>query len=551
MILSKRIPKEFYKLFRTQNMEYYMTFLVAIYEENNEAYTSLGLTAGEGLAIIRETAARMKMKWREEPDEEAAEDGEEPEPSRLPGTRLSEGRFSEEKLPGTRLSEERLSEEERLSGVSPSAVLRKLIRWGWLKSDYDEKLNAYIISFPEYSQLYVELFQKLQCEEDSRERESILSIYSSLFTYHSDGDKNNDILKSALRTSKNLGQLLSNMQDGMRAYFDELSGRKNFIGIQEVLVDEINNSDSKKYAILTTTDSFYRYKEAVKELICQILNENEMQKNKLRQEQSGYERDSVPFLRGERAIAGLEEAEELVYRVEREFDLIERKYNKLIEQKSIFAQRALARIRYIFQEGAEEENNVVKLLWLLEQSPEEERILEELRDKIKLTSQFQRFSDQSLYSRRENSESAFAPIAAEPEDGAEKAEITDFVPRPLYTKQQLQEFRQKHTKDGVFATTKDTVRSVEDLEKLMFLWQETTERQGNGEGVYLGEEFVGDGGFAFSELIISKGEKSDVSIHGGVVPDGGSQYQKNDSGAVSADLYSAGEIRPGDDERKG
>ena len=30
---------------------------------------------------------------------------------------------------------------------------------------------------------------------------------------------------------------------------------------------EINNSDSKKYAILTTTDSFYRYKEAVKELI--------------------------------------------------------------------------------------------------------------------------------------------------------------------------------------------------------------------------------------------------------------------------------------------
>ena len=46
-----------------------------------------------------------------------------------------------------------------------------------------------------------------------------------------------------------------------------LSKKKTFLGIQEVLVEEINNTDSKKYAILTTTDSFYRYKEAVKELI--------------------------------------------------------------------------------------------------------------------------------------------------------------------------------------------------------------------------------------------------------------------------------------------
>ena len=156
-----------------------------------------------------------------------------------------------------------------------------MIRRGWLKSDFDEKLNTYIISFPEYSQLFTELFQKLQTEDDSRERESILSIYSALFTYHSDTEKNNDILKNALQTSRRLGQLLSNMQDGMRSYFEELSQKKNFIGIQKVLVEEINNSDSKKYAILTTTDSFYRYKEAVKELVSQILRENDQKREQL------------------------------------------------------------------------------------------------------------------------------------------------------------------------------------------------------------------------------------------------------------------------------
>ena len=69
-----------------------------------------------------------------------------------------------------------------------------------------------------------------------------------------DTEKNNEILKSALHTSQSLVQMLANMQEGMRGYFDELSRQKSFLGIQEVLVKEINNSDSKKYAILTTTD---------------------------------------------------------------------------------------------------------------------------------------------------------------------------------------------------------------------------------------------------------------------------------------------------------
>ena len=117
----------------------------------------------------------------------------------------------------------------------------------------------------------------------------MLSVYSALFTYHSDSEKNNDILKNALRTSKRLGQMLSNMQDGMRSYFDDLSGMKNFIGIQKVLVEEINNSDSHKYAILTTTDSFYRYKEAVKELTSRILNENEKKKDEIEKKRSGLD----------------------------------------------------------------------------------------------------------------------------------------------------------------------------------------------------------------------------------------------------------------------
>ena len=107
-------------------------FLAAIYEENSELYTALGLTLEEGQAIIAETMSRGQIDWQEdeESQEEETQDTDMETDAVYPGT--------------------------------PSAILRHLIRWGWLRSDYDEKLNTYILSFPEYSQMYVELFEKLQ-----------------------------------------------------------------------------------------------------------------------------------------------------------------------------------------------------------------------------------------------------------------------------------------------------------------------------------------------------------------------------------------------------
>lgn len=64
----------------------------------------------------------------------------------------------------------------------------------------------------------------------------------------------------------------------------------------------------------------------------------------------------------------------------------------------------------------------------------------------------------------------FTPIAMEKHN--EETQMTDFVPKPLYTKKQLQEFRQKNIVDGRFITDEQTIQSVEDLEKLLFLWQD-------------------------------------------------------------------------------
>lgn len=143
MILKKKIPRDFYKLFRTQNMDYYMQLLTALYQAMQEAYALTQLTDSECRSILAETIARVNMVWWDDETEKTEDEG-------FPGFAL--------------------------------AVLDRLVKWGWLSSDFDEKLNCYIIGFPEYSRLYAELFDRLGKEDDSMEPGRASCLYTVRFT---------------------------------------------------------------------------------------------------------------------------------------------------------------------------------------------------------------------------------------------------------------------------------------------------------------------------------------------------------------------------------
>lgn len=464
MSLINRIPHDFYKLFTSKYTEFYMSFLVAIYNAMEQSYSVLGLTEKECRAVMNERIAAGSIIW----------DGD---------------NYDED---GVFLTRSNMA----------SVCLKHFEDWGWLKQDYDETLNSYVVTFPEYSQMYVELFSRLLDESDSQERESVLAVYSYLYTYSVDAEKNNEILKSALNASKRLVRMLVNMQDGMREYFDELSRQKDFRGIQDVLVKEINNSDSRKYAILTTTDSFYRYKEAVKELIVKNLDENEARRRRKERELTVLEQGTPDFVRCERAIRICDEAEDIMFRIERQSDVIERRYNKLIEQKTVFAGRAAARIRYIMQEGAEGDDRTAVFISILNRTKKKEELLGTLSERVRMSMPHQLMTQESLYRRKTAEKEEFIPQAVK-EQGAEETDgMESFVLKPLYTRREIEHFRRRNEKDGVFCVTDDTVRSVEDLEKLFFVWQEATEMADSSRELELGDDQENSSGFRYSSLKI-------------------------------------------------
>ena len=209
--------------------------------------------------------------------------------------------------------------------------------------------------------------------------------------------------------------------------------------------------------------------------------------------------------RYEYSVEYCDKASELVYKVEHEFDLIERKYNKLIEQKTIFAKRALARIHYILQEGADDEDNIVKLINLIDKSDKTDEILGALRNRMKFTRQFYNVTDDSFPGRRERGRSEFVPFVIDDASAGED-DMADFVPKPLYTKKELQSFRDKNMRDGMFVTDEQTVESMEDLEKLLFLWQEETNERMGEDTVSLDGEITKSDGVSYSRLVISKSD---------------------------------------------
>jgi len=90
----------------------------------------------------------------------------------------------------------------------------------------------------------------------------------------------------------------------------------------------------------------------------------------------------------------------------------------------------------------------------------------------------------------------FQPVAVLEE---KTTDMLDYIPKPLYTKRELQEFRYKNVKDGKFVADKDSITCVEDLEKLMFLWNEVVSEE-QAEVLLEGEEEKD--GMRFSRLVV-------------------------------------------------
>ena len=110
-------------------MDAYMQIVVALYEENNEVYASLGLTREECQIIIADTISKTGIVWQTDYNED--------ESDKDSGSMDNHDDYNPD-------SEIDVIYDQATFAytLTPSAILGRLINWGWIRSDFDEKLNT-------------------------------------------------------------------------------------------------------------------------------------------------------------------------------------------------------------------------------------------------------------------------------------------------------------------------------------------------------------------------------------------------------------------------
>ena len=139
----------------------------------------------------------------------------------------------------------------------------------------------------------------------------------------------------------------------------------------------------------------------------------------------------------------------------------------------------------------------------LDGSPRKDEVIDKLSHRLGLTAQFQIIREKSFAHPRNVAKREFVPQEVLPQGDLAEG-FGDYVVKPLYTRVELDAFRKKNETDGVFRVTEDTVQNVEDLEKLLFVWQEATEILDHAKEVETGEVFTTEQGFRYSGFSIGK-----------------------------------------------
>ena len=128
--------------------------------------------------------------------------------------------------------------------------------------------------------------------------------------------------------------------------------------------------------------------------------------------------------------------------------------------------------------------------------------MQKLASGMHLTERYKVVTERSLYQRKNAEKEKFVPQVVK-ESAEEQENLEGFVLKPLYTRKEIKDFRKKNEENGEFRVTERTVQTMEDLEKLFFVWQEATEWAQSDTIVEIEEELQAKG-FRFSGLRIKE-----------------------------------------------
>lgn len=422
MQLRGEIPDTFWSLFRSVNREIYIEALLCINEEYQ--YSNYFLTREVCIQVLSDMNAKKRFELK-------AEEGE--------------------------------AESDMME--TPSArILGWLLRTGWLKRIEDYHTLVTNIVIPDYSAVFIDAFERLNSDEMEETDIYIQNVYATLFSFRNDPRSSLSMLRTALVNTRRLNKALQDMLHNMDKFFGRLLEQESYGDLlREHLDGYVEEIVRKKYHILKTSDNFYIYKMDIKKFIQEMRENEEWIENVRRCARAmGDTRDDVLAL---------------LDLIDRGFDDIEHRISNMDKEHTKYVRATVTRLHYLLSGESDTKGLVVQLLNRMSSGRDQEELIQRAGEKMNL-SLVEILSEKSLYRRRKSRRDFVSRLAEDTEtqdlNRADVLRLNRIQVR--YSKEQIEEFIEKHMTDEVMDASKMVIADEEEFEKLILAYDYSTRK---------------------------------------------------------------------------
>ena len=463
--LQAQIPSSFYKLFGTKYRPLLIEYLLILFEEifQNSSHVRKGLTRGECRDIINSVP--------------------------LSSVQLDENGDSS-------LDEEMTETYDSYD----NKFLSYLIHHGWLVAKYDSNIGEDLITIPQYAMLFVRVFEELR-QTQAQNNASIRDVYAGVVTY-SVRTKDISFLKDAFERLGELNISLSSSNNLMEEKILSLMQADNKVELINGLLSSLQREENGDINEATEYGRFRAYlgyaSQEVETLLRQSGEDLDQMRDMQEQAESVEEKNQW-----EKEIAGEEIPYETLRNIRLELQKTETLFNESIQRSAQMCVRALDKLKYLDARDSETETTtLIRLISMIAGEKVEggRKILESARKELAFLSEPHPFMDYDIYERREKTEREedFFYIAEDETNNALDDSSEQF--RPKYTVRELRKFESEHVIDGQFVADAESVKTADDLDKLIYLYLRSIGDPDVSGELSIGEFVEIEEGLGFTEL---------------------------------------------------
>lgn len=362
-------------------------------------------------------------------------------------TEFAEADFSEE-----------VDELEVLKENNTSAkayfLLRKLKWTGWIEIETQRDTFEEYINQPDYSIKIVNLLYSIVMEEKTEYNSYVFSTYSSLKIAKLEPDKTYEAIIVAYNNTIDLIDELKTLYNSLGRYHKKMCNKETINEIvKEHFLDYKEYSDEMIYPLITR-DSIPRYKGPIKEMLKDILSNQELLQN-ITIDQVNKKRYQDKEQAQEDILTKIRTVLEIYEKLDLTMQQIENKNND-------YVRASVQRINYLLTSDKELKGKLIKII----KNIENQAMAEKIQQVTNLT-KVQYLCSDSLYIRSKQSDKKQGKPEAITKIDLNNAEAMKNLSQTIqkqYSNKQIEEYMKKQFKGRPYIDSKEIeLKTTEDL----------------------------------------------------------------------------------------